>query len=87
MPAHKKTPYNLKIEVIQDITAKREWRWRITHKNTNIVGASTEGYRRRIDCLRNLKLVTCLSPPAELLNYKNGTTPPRLEWFVERTAQ
>ncbi|MFH0883798.1 MAG: DUF1508 domain-containing protein [bacterium] len=32
---------------------KKEWRWTRTANNGEIVGAATEGYVRRIDCLRN----------------------------------
>ncbi|MEP3247594.1 MAG: DUF1508 domain-containing protein [Sneathiella sp.] len=30
-----------------------EWRWRRTAPNGNIVGAATEGYVNRKDCLEN----------------------------------
>jgi uncharacterized protein YegP (UPF0339 family) len=40
------------------VDASGEWRWRIIAGNGEIVGASTEGYRRREDCLSNHSLVT-----------------------------
>jgi len=40
-----------KLEVYQD--TKNEYRWRITMLG-KIVGASTEGYKNREDCLKNL---------------------------------
>lgn len=30
-----------------------EWRWRRTASNGNIVGASTEGYKNKQDCIDN----------------------------------
>jgi len=35
-----------------------EWRWTIHSRNGRIVGASSEGYKNRGMCLRNLALVT-----------------------------
>ena len=32
---------------------KGEWRWRRTAANGRIVGASTEGYINKIDCVAN----------------------------------
>ena len=32
---------------------KDGWRWRRTAKNGNIVGASTQGYSNKSDCLAN----------------------------------
>lgn len=34
------------------------WRWTITAANGRTVGASTQGYSRRIDAVRNLELIT-----------------------------
>ena len=34
---------------------RRDWRWRRTAPNGNIVGASTEGYRNRQDCVDNAR--------------------------------
>ena len=31
------------------------WRWRRTARNGNIVGASTEGYVNKADCISNAK--------------------------------
>ena len=33
-----------------------EWRWRRTASNGNIVGASTEGYANKKDCIANARL-------------------------------
>ncbi|MCO6500522.1 MAG: DUF1508 domain-containing protein [Vicingus serpentipes] len=38
-------------EIYQD--KRKEWRWRRTASNGRIVGASTEGYINRIDCILN----------------------------------
>lgn len=34
---------------------KNEWRWRRTAPNGNIVGAASEGYKNKIDCIENAK--------------------------------
>ncbi|MBK7308463.1 MAG: DUF1508 domain-containing protein [Chitinophagaceae bacterium] len=33
----------------------KKWRWRRTASNGNIVGASTEGYDNRADCVSNAR--------------------------------
>ena len=35
---------------------KGEWRWRRTARSGEIVGASTEGYVNKSDCIANAKL-------------------------------
>lgn len=40
-----------KWEIYQD--SKNEWRWTHTARNGRIVGASTEGYKERRQCLQN----------------------------------
>lgn len=42
-----------KWEIYQD--ARSEWRWRRTAANGNLVGASTEGYKNRSDCVANAR--------------------------------
>lgn len=44
---------NSKIEVYLDTS--KEWRWKVTHANGNVIGASSEGYKNKSDCLNNLK--------------------------------
>lgn len=44
---------NDKWDIYQD--AKSEWRWKRTAPNGNVVGASTEGYKNRADCVANAK--------------------------------
>ena len=34
---------------------KGEWRWRRVAPNGNIVGASTEGYKNKQDCIDNAR--------------------------------
>ena len=34
---------------------KNEWRWKRTASNGRIVGAATEGYKNRIDCVANAR--------------------------------
>ncbi|HAG1192602.1 TPA: DUF1508 domain-containing protein [Salmonella enterica] len=42
-----------KWEIYQD--NKKEWRWRRTASNGRIVGASTEGYSSRYNCVENAR--------------------------------
>jgi uncharacterized protein YegP (UPF0339 family) len=35
--------------------AKNEWRWRCTAANGRIVGASSQGYENRSDCVENAR--------------------------------
>lgn len=55
MPAGNKD----KCKIYQD--AKNEWRWRRTAANNEIVGASTEGYKNKGDCIANAEqnMVPC----------------------------
>ena len=46
----------VKIELLR--TTSREWRWQMTARNGERIGSSTEFYRRRIDAIRNLTVVT-----------------------------
>ncbi len=34
---------------------KGEWRWKRVASNGRIVGAATEGYKNRLDCVENAK--------------------------------
>ncbi len=43
------------IEFYQDKRGK--WRWRITSTNKRIIGASSQGFVNRSDCIVNLELV------------------------------
>jgi uncharacterized protein YegP (UPF0339 family) len=45
---------NDKWEFYQDSEAK--WRWRRTASNGRIVGASTQGYVNKSDCIANARL-------------------------------
>jgi uncharacterized protein YegP (UPF0339 family) len=40
-------------KIYQD--AAGEWRWTRTASNGKVVGASTEGYKNRADCVANAK--------------------------------
>ena len=44
---------NDKWEFYKDNAKKPEWRWRRTAPNGRVVGASTEGYHNKSDCLAN----------------------------------
>jgi uncharacterized protein YegP (UPF0339 family) len=35
--------------------AQNQWRWRRTAVNGRIVGASSQGYQNRIDCIANAR--------------------------------
>lgn len=39
--------------------AAGEWRWRRLAANNRIVGAATEGYKNKQDCITNAKLNGC----------------------------
>lgn len=43
-------------EVYED--AKGEYRWRLKHRNGNIVADSSEGYKNRADCVNELDRIT-----------------------------
>ena len=47
------TGENDKWEFYKD--AREEWRWRRTAPNGAIVGASSEGYKNRADCVANAR--------------------------------
>jgi uncharacterized protein YegP (UPF0339 family) len=40
-----------KWEIYKD--AEKQWRWRRTAPNGNIIGAATEGYTNKADCVGN----------------------------------
>lgn len=44
----------MKLEIIQ---RKNKYRWRITAKNGEIIGASTESFNSRANCKNNFKLL------------------------------
>lgn len=47
----------LKVRIYKD--DKKDWRWSLKRDHSKkIVGASTEGYRRKVDMLKNFELVT-----------------------------
>jgi uncharacterized protein YegP (UPF0339 family) len=43
-----------------------DWRWRVKADNSKIVGASTEGYRRRIDAEVNLRSLMAYCRPQDI---------------------
>ncbi|PHV38585.1 DUF1508 domain-containing protein [Janthinobacterium sp. BJB304] len=45
---------NDKWEFYQD--PSKGWRWRRTAANGKIVGASTQGYTNRVDCIANARI-------------------------------
>lgn len=36
----------------------KDWRWRYVRSNGRILAASSEGYRRKVDCLKAMTRVT-----------------------------
>ena len=46
---------------MSEVTVKKDkqgkWRWSLKADNGRIIGASTQGYRRRSDCVRNICMV------------------------------
>lgn len=47
------------IEIYQG--RRKEWRWKLTGKNGEKVGASSEGFERRAGAIKNFTLVTGIS--------------------------
>lgn len=41
------------LEVYRD--KRREYRWRLRNRNGKITAASTEGYKRRGSCIKNIR--------------------------------
>jgi uncharacterized protein YegP (UPF0339 family) len=47
---------------IEIYKSQSEWRWRITHRNGNIIADSGEGYKRKSDCKRGvIRMTTALA--------------------------
>ncbi len=44
-----------KLKVWKDIRGK--WRWKLTARNGMVIGASTQGYRHKSDCEKNIRQV------------------------------
>jgi uncharacterized protein YegP (UPF0339 family) len=42
----------MKTHTAEFYRSKGQWRWRIRARNGKIIGAASEGYKRRIDCSR-----------------------------------
>ena len=47
---------------------KNEWRWKRVASNGRIVGASTEGYKNRSDCIDNARRNGCTTEPSLISN-------------------
>jgi len=47
-----------KHEIYKD--KSKEWRWRITANNGDIIAASCEGYKNKVDAEKNLRYITNL---------------------------
>jgi uncharacterized protein YegP (UPF0339 family) len=45
----------MKLELYRSPTG---WRWQLSAKNNRIIGASTEGYTKRLGAIQNIHLVT-----------------------------
>ncbi|MDA0813675.1 MAG: DUF1508 domain-containing protein [Verrucomicrobia bacterium] len=43
---------------------KNEWRWKRVASNGRVVGASTEGYKNRSECIDNAKRNGCTVEPS-----------------------
>lgn len=48
------------------------WRWRMADSNGKVIGASTESYRRRIDCVKNLARVGSVGVNSWPVAYSKG---------------
>jgi len=49
-----KKPYPVEV---YKTTFWKKWRWRVTATNGRIIGASSQGYKNRIDCVENAMLL------------------------------
>lgn len=57
------TPESLaRFEVFQDSTA--EWRWRMVHRNGNVIATGGEGYTRKHNALKGIRSVVQNAPGA-----------------------
>lgn len=56
------------IKITYYIDRAGEYRWRITHGNGNIIGASSEGYKNLQGAEDNLKRITSISYSAQMQN-------------------
>ena len=52
-----KTIQHYEVEFYRSGLIFKEWRWRIRATNGRIIGASTEGYKNRLDCVYNAQSV------------------------------
>lgn len=53
---------NLKANIYQDRSEKKEWRWQIVAGNGKVLAMSSEGYHNRSDCIHGLNLVLTAEP-------------------------
>ncbi len=44
---------------------RSEWRWRCKASNGRIIGASSEGYQKRSDCIKNAERFSMNCTPEE----------------------
>ncbi len=48
---------------------KLKWRWQVKAGNGEIIGASTQGYTRKVDCSTNMhRVAIALTPPIKWAN-------------------
>jgi uncharacterized protein YegP (UPF0339 family) len=47
------------------------WRWKRTSANGEVVGASTEGYVRRYDCVENYRRINGPDAPPLLMSHED----------------
>ena len=58
------------------------WRWRIKRvRNWKVIGASTQGYARRIDALDNLDLLTGISLESQDIEWPRNR--PRIDFIAK----
>lgn len=54
------------VEFYRDESEKKEWRWRVKAGNGQIIGASSEGYRREAYAENNLRSLPAFCLPADV---------------------
>lgn len=54
------------VEFYQDDSEKKEWRWRVTAEDGDVVGKSTEGYSRKLNAENNLRSLPRYARPVDI---------------------
>lgn len=62
-------------KVRQYLDKKHKWRWQVTATNGKIIGASSQGYERKVDCSTNMhQVASALTPPIRWTSSKTSVS-------------